>query len=62
MITTTYNNNIEIISSANTLSQLFVAQPQKLSIFNFQPLSEQGTKYIYYNDEITGVEYGIGKI
>ena len=62
MITTTYDNNIVIINKSNTLDNLFNKKLYGRNIFNFQPLSEQGIKFIYYNDKITGVVNGIGKI
>jgi hypothetical protein len=62
MIATTYNNKIVIINKSNSLEKLFNENVKGKNIFNFQPLSEQGIKYMYYNDEITGVVNGIGKI
>lgn len=62
MITTTYDNKIVIINKSNTLNKLFNKDVKRKNLFNFQPLSEQGIKYMYYNDKITGVVNGIGKI
>lgn len=62
MITTTYDNKIVIINKSNSLNKLFNEDVKEKNIFNFHPLSEQGIKYMYYNDEITGVVNGIGKI
>ncbi len=62
LITTTNKNNIEIINKANKLDDLFSRKILNKNIFNFQPLSEQGIKYIYYDNNITGVVNGIGTI
>ena len=62
MITTTYDDRIIIISKAKRLENLFNGKPLGKSVFDFQPLSEQGVKYIYYYDKIVGVLYGIKKI
>jgi hypothetical protein len=62
LITTTHNNRIALINKSKTLDDLFNEHLFGKNLFNFQPLSEQGIKYIYYNDKITGVVNGIGKI
>lgn len=62
LIATTYDNKIVILNKSNNLETLFNKKIVGKNIFNFQPLSEQGIKYIYYNNEITGVVHGIGKI
>lgn len=62
MITATYDNRIIIISKAKKLENLFNGKPLGKSVFDFQPLSEQGVKYIYYYDKIVGVLYGIGEV
>ncbi len=62
MITATYDNRIIIISKAKKLENLFNGKPIGKSVFDFQPLSEQGVKYIYYYDEIVGVLYGVGEV
>ena len=55
LITTTHNNRIALINKSKTLDDLFNEHLFGKNLFNFQPLSEQGIKYIYYNDKITGV-------
>ncbi len=62
LITTTHNNRIALINKSKTLDDLFNEHLFGKNLFNFQPLSEQGIKYIYYNNKITGVVNGIGKI
>ncbi len=62
MTATTYDNRVIIISKSNTLENLFNGKPIGKSVFDFQPLSEQGVRYIYYYDKIVGVLYGIGEV
>ena len=62
LITTTDNNDVIILKKSIDLEGLFSEQVINKNLMDFYPLSEQSIKYIYYNNEITGVVYGIGKI
>lgn len=62
MIATTGDNRTIVISKSKTIEDIFNGKPLEKSVFNFHPLSEQGVKYIYYDNKIVGVLYGIRKI
>lgn len=62
LIATTNKNDIIIINKAFELNKLFSKNVLNKNIFNFQPLNEQGIKFIYYDNKITGVVNGIGTI